>query len=704
MRLGMSTRSTRSEEGSEVFLEGPVDWELNRLQRQCKVMEVERRTYSKEVHQRISKQLEEIRQLEVLRAKLQMQISVAQSQVKRLRDSQRLEDMDRLLKCTAQVQAEIEALQEQTRALDKQIQEWESHILTQSKKASAPSVILNQKVKIQRRIKILEDQLDRVTCHFDIQLVRNAALREELDLLRIERGRYLNMDRKLKKEIHLLRETVGALSTSSTSAYTAREEAKTKMGLLRERAEKELAQSETDAQILQRQISHLEQLHRFLKLKNHDRQPDPDVLQKQEQRAWEVAEGLRKTSQEKLVLRYEDTLNKLAQLTGESDPDLLVEKYLELEERNFAEFNFINEQNSELHHLQEQIKEMQEALVSEHASQDTQHLQQEQQCRTLQLEVDKVCSEAQQLEARLQVLRAPLEKLKADIQLLFDKAQCDSSVIKDLLGVKTYMRDRDMYLFLSTIEKRLVQLLIVQAFLEVQNHTPLADAALLALGQSQEDPPKKTTPLQPPDTLEDSPGFVVKEDYPMSKEELLSQVMKSVRVGPQGWVELQDLQEENSRKLESSPSLAFSNTQISLSGPSLGTPKRTSIVPESIMSHKTSRGRGAGSISHVTFGDSGSAAGPMTLASVSASGALVSSRGSVGGRGSFKHTSSSSYLGSTGYMETSRGQESIAGGSQSQSMGSELSRDHSSGSGQVSSALPASRPSSSSSKDSRGYN
>lgn len=47
--------------------------------------------------------------------------------------------------------------------------------------------------------------------------------------------------------------------------------------------------------------------------------------------AWEVAEGLRKTSQEKLVLRYEDALNKLAQLTGESDPDLLVEKYLECE-------------------------------------------------------------------------------------------------------------------------------------------------------------------------------------------------------------------------------------------------------------------------------------------------------------------------------------------------------------------------------------
>uniref|UniRef100_A0A8C6RYN0 Coiled-coil domain containing 114 n=1 Tax=Nannospalax galili TaxID=1026970 RepID=A0A8C6RYN0_NANGA len=652
------------------------------------VMEGERRTYSKEVHRRIT--VEETRGEKGndwgwrKGRDLQTQISVAQNQVKRLGDTKRLEDMGRLLKCKAQVQAEVEALQEQTRALDKQIQEWENRIFTQSKEAAAPGVILDQKVKIQRRIKILEDQLDRVTCHFDIQLVRNAALREELELLRIERGRYLNMDRKLKKEIHLLLEMVNTLSMSSTSAYTAREEAKTKMGMLRERAEKEEAQSETEAQILERQISHLEQLHRFLKLKNDDQQPDPDVVQKQEQRAWEVAEGLRKTSQEKLVLQYEDALNKLSHLTGESDPGLLVEKYLELEERNFAEFNFINEQNSELHHLQEEIKEMQEALISERTIQDNQHLQQEQECRVLQQQVDKVHAETEQLEAHFQVLRAQLEKLKADVQLLFDKAHCDSSVIKDLLGVKSYIRDRDMGLFLSTIEKRLVQLLTVQAFLEVQSRTSLTDAALLALGQSQEDPPKKTTPLQPPDNLEDPSGFVVKDDYPMSKEELLSQVMKSV--------ELQDLAEA-SRK-DSSPSLTFSNTQLSLSGPVLGIPKKSTMVPGSILSYKTSRGRGD-SIGHVTFGDSGSGAGPVTLASTNASGV------SVGGHGSFKQASSSSYLGSTGYVETSQGHESIGGGMQSQ----ELSGGPGSSSGQACSThpVPSTGPSTSTSRDSQGY-
>lgn len=59
--------------------------------------------------------------MEEVRGDLQVQISAAQNQVKRLRDSERLENMDRLLQGRAQVQAEIEELQEQTRALDKQV-------------------------------------------------------------------------------------------------------------------------------------------------------------------------------------------------------------------------------------------------------------------------------------------------------------------------------------------------------------------------------------------------------------------------------------------------------------------------------------------------------------------------------------------------------------------------------------------------------
>nr|XP_024093746.2 outer dynein arm-docking complex subunit 1 isoform X2 [Pongo abelii] len=719
MPLGRLAGSARSEEGSEVFLEGMVDWELSRLQRQCKVMEGERRAYSKEVHQRINKQLEEIRRLEEVRGDLQVQISVAQNQVKRLRDSERLENMDRLLKGRAQVQAEIEELQEQTRALDKQIQEWETRIFTHSKNVRSPGFILDRKVKIGRRIRILENQLDRVTCHFDNQLVRNAALREELDLLRIDRNRYLNVDRKLKKEIHHLQYLVSTLILSSTSAYAVREEAKAKMGLLRERAEKEEAQSEMEAQVLQRQISHLEQLHRFLKLKNNDRQPDPNVLEKREKQAREVAKGVWKTSQERLVLRYEDALNKLSQLMGESDPDLLVQKYLEIEERNFAEFNFINEQNLELEHVQEEIKEMQEALVSARASKDDRHLLQEQQQKALQQRVDKVHSEAERLEARFQDVRGQLEKLKADIQLLFTKAHCDSSMIDDLLGVKTSMGDRDMGLFLSLIEKRLVELLTVQAFLHAQSFTSLADAALLVLGQSLEDLPKKMAPLQPPDTLEDPPGFEASDDYPMSREELLSQVEKLVELQEQAEAQCQKDLADAAAKLDGTLSADLASTQRAGSSTVLAPTRHPHAIPGSILSHKTSRDRGSlGRVtfgllssstghlpSHVTQGDpntghvtfsstSASSGGHVTFRPVSASSYL----------GSTGYVGSSSYLGSTGYVGSSRDGENTEGGVESGGTASDSSGGLGSSRDHVSSTGPASStgPGSSTSKDSRG--
>ncbi|KAK2492320.1 hypothetical protein MC885_017342 [Smutsia gigantea] len=502
------------------------------------------------------RQCEEIQRLEEARDNLQVQISVAQSQVKRQRDSERLQTMGHLLKCRTQ------------------IQEWETQISAHGKNATAPEIILDQKLKVRRRIKILEDQLDRFTCCYDVQLVRNAALREELDLLRIERNRYLNVDHKFQKEIQLLRHTSRGLMASSTLAFAIREEANSKAHMLRERAEKEEAQNQTEVQLLQRRTAHLERLHRFLELKKAPRQPDPAVVEKREKRA-----HLRKASQEKLGLRYEDALIKLSQLTGESDPDLMVEKYLELEERNFAEFNFINEQNSELERLQE-IKEVQEAKDRARSSEESRRSRQEQQRAALQQRVDEVHAEAETLEGRFQDFRGQLEKLKTDIQELFTRAPGDTTTINDLLGVKTYMRDRDIGLVLGLIEKRLVELLTVQAFLDAQSYTnaSLAKAALLVLGQSPEDFPKKMTPPQLPENLDDPVGFEAKDDYPMSKEELLSQVRKLMEAQEQARG-LRELAEAG-KQLDRTPSVVVSSTWRASSGTPLRTSRRPRVHPE----------------------------------------------------------------------------------------------------------------------------
>uniref|UniRef100_G3TM60 Outer dynein arm docking complex subunit 1 n=1 Tax=Loxodonta africana TaxID=9785 RepID=G3TM60_LOXAF len=665
------------------------------------VMEGERRAYSKEVHQRIDKQLGEIRRLEELRANLQVQISVAQSQVKRLRDSQRLERMGHLLKCRAQVQADLGALtNKQASSSAFQIQEWETRLLTHHKGVTAPGYILDQKVKIRRRIKILEDQLDRVTCHFDIQLVRNATLREELDLLRVQRNRYLNVDRKLHKEIQHLRQSVNTLMVSSTSAYSVREEAKTKMSLLRERAEKEVSQNETEVQALLRQISHLEHLHAFLKLKNNERQPDPAIVEKRAQRAREVEEGLRKTSQEKLVLRYEDALRKLSQLTGESDPDTLVEKYLEtIHPKFFHSFSFIlNDRDREVKYLREGYSQQSKGMETGHAR-----------CKTdpFKVKFTEFCTLMERGTGGLsrgglapsgyRVCDAGSPPCP-DLQQLFTQAHCDSTVINDLLGIKTQMQDRDIGLFLGLIEKRVVELLTVQAFLDSKSYTSssLFNAALMGLGQSPDDLRKKLAPPQLPDNLEDPPGFEGKDNYPLSKEELLSQVVKSAR--EQHQKELAEVV----HKADSSPNGGFTGAQGASSTTVLVSTQSASGAPGSILSHRTngiltsSGARATGSnVGHVTFGIPSSSGG---YGSSHATYGDPSSTGSSAGRATFQPFSSESYPASTGYQESSGGQEG-AGGTESRGTGSESSG------GPVSSMGPASSTgaSSTTSKDYQGY-
>jgi len=49
---------------------------------------------------------------------------------------------------------------------------------------------------------------------------------------------------------------------------------------------------------------------------------------------------------------YEKAWERITAITGEEEVDLLVRRFIEVEDRNFALFNFVNEQHNEIEHLQ----------------------------------------------------------------------------------------------------------------------------------------------------------------------------------------------------------------------------------------------------------------------------------------------------------------------------------------------------------------
>ena len=66
----------------------------------------------------------------------------------------------------------------------------------------------------------------------------------------------------------------------------------------------------------------------------------------------------KKASQTDSVESYEAAYERIKEITGEEDMNIIVDKFIQHEDKNFALFNYVNEQNNEIEMLQEQIQEV----------------------------------------------------------------------------------------------------------------------------------------------------------------------------------------------------------------------------------------------------------------------------------------------------------------------------------------------------------
>ncbi|XP_027716393.1 coiled-coil domain-containing protein 114 [Vombatus ursinus] len=509
----MPLASSVLSEDSEAYLDSSAEGELSRLQRQCRVMEGERQAYGRATQQLIHKQMVEIHRLQQEQTELQVKIKISKSQARRLLDQEREKGLRSLLERRQQLYKEVVQEQEHLKTLDQQIAKWESRVLTQLKDLRGPGLVLQKKAQNFHRVKVLENQLDRANTRFDTQLVRNRVLREELGLLHIQRNRFLHLDHQLKKELQDIRFSIQCHIDNSNAAFDAREEAKLKLSQLQEKLDKDLSQYSAELQVVQRQICHLEQLHNFLATKNQERTVDDAVMAARHKRAQEAAEGLHKTSFEKAIVQYEEVLEKLGEITGHSQADDILKTYLENEERNFAEFTFINEQNSEMEKLTEETQQIQDALAQLTLAQE--EAERGSKCQQLDaLEQRKVAlaKEAEAVEDRQDKISKTLDQLKAATKSLFYKAKCDDTRLKELLG-GSHMGSKIMELLLSLIEQRVMDLLAAQAF------------ASFSVGKDY-NMAEAVRPFHPRD---DPAGLEQMDERPLTREEILAQVLKAMQ-------------------------------------------------------------------------------------------------------------------------------------------------------------------------------
>ncbi|XP_072334234.1 coiled-coil domain-containing protein 114 isoform X1 [Scyliorhinus torazame] len=528
-----SASSNRSN-GSDGDMETLAETELAKLQHQFRIMAGDRQAYTLESQQLLRKQEAEIETLEKDRGELMLNLQLLDSKHNQQQDQENMESVQNMLSYQEQLEEQIAREKQMIMDLEQEIKTLEQKIFEQKKGLSKGVNVQEMNEQVVKNVGVMEDRLDRSLRKFNTHLTRNGALREQIDTLRVERTRFQQLQRKLGKELLEIRKEIGFVIDTSTAAYEARDEAQTKTQQLREKAEKELALHAAEMKELQRVIDHDRKLKEFMGIKTQERLNE-EMLHGAYKREHRDSARKKKDAKEETVEMYEAAFQQIRALTGEDNLNVLVEKFIEVEDRNFALFNYINEQNSEIERLQEEIANIQaqmEAFKSQEMHREQEHKAVLSRIETQQEEASK---QAMEYDNRIKGVKKILDQLKTKIESLFNKMNCNRSILDEMLGSSSGIRDNNAMQYLGLIEQRTNELLSIQSYLASKDYDRPYDpreAAILLMGQNLKNP---TQPIyiEPPTTGNDNDSDVEspatdEEERPLTQNELRQRILKGV--------------------------------------------------------------------------------------------------------------------------------------------------------------------------------
>jgi hypothetical protein len=330
--------------------------ELNRLQQRFRIAEGERKASREEKELTKRKQLDEIRKLEREQSELHKNFSLAVSKQNKNRDSMYTVEIQAGIDRTDELLKEIEQEKQVQAQLDADLRRGDKR----NQNIRVKSASLKQKdgkapeASADRQRNDLEGRLYRANAKYNDNLTKNGSLRKEIETLVIEHRNFETANKKLEKKLNGIKQEINQVMEASSMAHEQREEAKHKTILLRERAEKDLAQYATDIKDLQRSAENDFILKEFMDLKNQERE--------EKAHGSTHAKKARRREMELLLQKCSTSWSRIQEISGTDDLEVMLDRFTETERENFGLFNFINELNNIIEEETEEIEHVKQSF------------------------------------------------------------------------------------------------------------------------------------------------------------------------------------------------------------------------------------------------------------------------------------------------------------------------------------------------------
>jgi len=447
MNRAISSYSDTSSIDEETLLQQ----ELARLQRQYRVMENERK--EKTLNARILRGTQEtaITQLEKELKELDTNMKLANSPGMKKQDRENSKTLKNFMMSQDEYLRLVNKETEEIQSLDRQISEIEEKINAQHRQMGGVHNSHQRHVTTQHTIRVLENRLNKATREFNEMLAQNAKLREDIQHLRNQRGIFDTIHKRLCKNLVGKKREQLELIEQSTQAFDQRDEAEQKMATLQDRNQKDLAQYNMEYKELMRQLDHDTALKKFLLDKAQERWELAESCANERKKNFEAKS---ERQAEKTLKEYLDAFRAIKTITGEDQNEKLVERFIQMEDQNFAMFTYVNEINNQLERKNDEIRMLENEIKIYKAD-----AEQSIEAKMTELaEVDVIyqskSASADIKSTQMAEQTSLLSDLRAGVSTIFENTGCSKEQIKNRLGNQTEVTNQNIMDYLSVIEEK----------------------------------------------------------------------------------------------------------------------------------------------------------------------------------------------------------------------------------------------------------
>jgi len=433
--------------------------ELLRLQRQFRLLEDDRSAYREETEYALQKQRETIKVLNEEHDELAKDNKLAGGTKVINYDAENTQNLKNLLHEEGEVNVEMAEHKIKLDTVNRKIKDLLTTSDVQRMKMGGCKESERKTKEMNKMRMVMENRLNEANKKFNMALAENNKMRQEIDHIKIQRKKFDDLHKKLTKMFKEKKKEKDFLIETATALFNSRDEAHNRMQSLREKSERDITQYNAELKDLLRVIDHDKTLHEFMATKTVERAEmyEATIQGRKEKKLRDYVKTLQGQ-----VDNFEEIFNQLIDVSGEEDVTEMVNKFILIEDENFATFNYIKDQTQKIQEKEAAIAAFNEQISKMNVDEKVIDAERQQiHDRLLQEEKDTMY-ETQKHTQRTKEGQDKIDKIAKSVDHLFDVVNCSRSTRNNLLA-GSKITNGNILQWIGLIEQRCSELIQAKA-------------------------------------------------------------------------------------------------------------------------------------------------------------------------------------------------------------------------------------------------